>query len=55
VARGERVAGVQEVTWLMLRAVDGDAEQDLVALLKSIHVETLRENARSHALAIAAA
>jgi uncharacterized protein (DUF2336 family) len=55
VARGERVAGVQEVTWLMLRAVDGHADPDLVALLKSIHVETLRENARSHALAIAAA
>jgi len=55
VARGERVAGVQEVTWTMLRELGDAADPDLVALLKSIHVETLRENARIHALAIAAA
>lgn len=55
VARGERIAGVQEVTFLMLRELGRDAAPDLVALIKSIHVEALRENARNHALAIAAA
>lgn len=55
VARGERIAGVQEVTWMMLRELDGAVDGDLAALLKSIHVDALRENARGHALAIAAA
>lgn len=56
VARGKRVAGAQEVSWLMLAAIGGQgAEGDLAALLKSIHLDALRANARDHALAIAAA
>ncbi|MGE0499720.1 MAG: DUF2336 domain-containing protein [Rhizobiaceae bacterium] len=56
VARCERTAGVQEVSWLMLKAMGERAEgTDLAQLLKSIHLEALRANARGHALAIAAA
>ena len=64
VANGKRVTGVQEVTWMMLREIGGapgspvppKAENDdLVALLKSVHLDQLRRNARGHALAIAAA
>ncbi|MEP9389088.1 DUF2336 domain-containing protein [Mesorhizobium sp. KR9-304] len=56
VANGKRVAGAQEVSWLMLREIGGhEADGDLAALLKSIHLDALRENAREHALAIAAA
>ena len=63
VANGKRLAGAQEVTWLMLKAIDaapgqaGPAEElrELAALLKSIHLDELRANARGHALAIAAA
>jgi len=47
----------------MLRALDAtlrtgdvaDEEGALAALIKPIHLEALRENAREHALAIAAA
>jgi uncharacterized protein (DUF2336 family) len=63
VANGKRVAGPQEVTWLMLTTIcaapgqDGPVEEhcSTAGLLKSIHLDALRENARSHALAIAAA
>lgn len=56
VANGKRVAGAQEVTWLMLKELGGQgATGDLAGLLKSIHLDALRENARGHALAIAAA
>ncbi|MEO3387522.1 DUF2336 domain-containing protein [Mesorhizobium sp. CAU 1741] len=63
VAAGRRVAGAQEVSWLMLREIESTAETqagstargELAALVKSIHLEVLRENARCHALAIAAA
>jgi uncharacterized protein (DUF2336 family) len=56
VANGKRVAGAQEVTWLMLKELGGQgATGDLAGLLKSIHLDVLRENARGHALAIAAA
>lgn len=56
VANGRRLAGVQEVTWLMLKELGGQsAEGDLAGLVKSIHLDALRENARDHALAIAAA
>ncbi|MDQ6437968.1 DUF2336 domain-containing protein [Mesorhizobium sp. LHD-90] len=56
VARGKQVAGVQEVSWLMLKELGGpNAQGDLAGLLKSIHLDVLRENARFHALAIAAA
>ena len=56
VANGCRVAGAQEISWLMLETLGGQrAEGDLAALLKSIHLEALRGNARAHARAIAAA
>ena len=56
VANGKRVAGVQEVSWLMLSELGGQGAQgDLATLVKSIHLDALRENARGHALAIAAA
>ena len=56
VANGRRVAGAQEVSWLMLKELGGQAaEGELASLVKSIHLEALRENARGHALAIAAA
>lgn len=56
VANGKRVAGVQEVSWLMLKELGGQStEGDLAGLVKSIHLDALRENARGHALAIAAA
>ncbi|MGN6534645.1 MAG: DUF2336 domain-containing protein [Mesorhizobium sp.] len=56
VANGKRVAGVQEVSWLMLKELGGQgAEGDLAMLVKSIHLDALRQNARGHALAIAAA
>jgi uncharacterized protein (DUF2336 family) len=56
VANGKRTAGAQEVSWLMLKELGGpSASGDLAGLVKSIHLEALRENARSHALAIAAA
>lgn len=56
VAGGKRIAGAQEVSWLMLRKLgDRPADAKLAGLLKSIHLEALRGNAREHALAIAAA
>lgn len=56
VANGKRIAGAQEVSWLMLRELgDPPADTELAGLIKSIHLETLRDNARDHALAIAAA
>jgi len=56
VARGKRLAGVQEVSWLMLKELGGPGAQgELASLLKSVHLDVLRENARDHALAIAAA
>ena len=63
VANGKRLAGVQEITWLMLKAIGAmpgaagpsEANRELAALLRSIHLDELRANARGHALAIAAA
>ena len=61
VAAGKRIAGAQEVSWLMLDEIGagqpgpGDADREAAALIKAIHLEALRENARCHALAIAAA
>lgn len=63
VANGRRVAGPQEVSWMMLRELNacpgqsGPAERhaELAGLIRAIHLEVLRENARGHALAIAAA
>ncbi len=63
VAAGRRVAGVQEVSWAMLRAVPGaegndlssTADREVASLIKAIHLDFLRRNARGHALAVAAA
>lgn len=63
VANGKRVAGAQEVSFLMLRglqdkngiAADPVDCTGLANLLKSIHLDVLRDNARGHAMAIAAA
>lgn len=63
VANGKRVAGPQEVSWLMLKelgAIPGqggprEGDDDLALMLKNIHLDALRENARGHAMAIAAA
>lgn len=56
VANGKRVAGAQEVSWQMLEQLGGQApDGDLARLLRSIHLDALRANARDHALAIAAA
>jgi uncharacterized protein (DUF2336 family) len=63
VANGRRVAGAQEVTWLMLKDLGAgpgqpgpsDTDREIAGLVKSIHLEVLRENARGHALVIAAA
>ena len=55
VANGKRIAGAQEVTWLMLKELGRAGGRRTRRAAKSIHLETLRENARGHALAIAAA
>lgn len=63
VAAGKRLAGPQEVSWLMLAELDAAPGQkgpapecaELAGLLKSIHLEALRRNARCEALTIAAA
>lgn len=63
VANGKRVAGAQEVSWLMLREINAapgqpgpaEADREVATLVKGIHLEVLRENARCHALSIAAA
>jgi hypothetical protein len=61
VANGRMQAGPQEVSRLMMvelertRSVIGHANDDLVALLRGIYLDTMRENSRNHALAIAAA
>jgi uncharacterized protein (DUF2336 family) len=63
VASGKRIAGAQEVSWLMFKEITGASGEagltgqggEIAALVKSIHLEVLRENARDHALAIAAA
>jgi uncharacterized protein (DUF2336 family) len=55
VANGRRLAGVQEVTWLMLQEAGEGVEQGLLSMLKSLHLQALRDNARQHARSIAAA
>ncbi len=56
VASGKRIAGTQEVSWLMLKEIGGQsAESEIGSLLRAIHIDALRDNARGHALAIAAA
>ena len=61
VANGRLAAGPQEVSRLMMvelekrRAKIGHANDDLVAVLRGVYLDAMRENSRSHALAIAAA
>lgn len=63
VAAGRRLAGTQEVSWLMLKEIDAapgqagprEADRKLAALLRAIHLDALRENARLQALALRAA
>lgn len=62
VAVGRLVAGAQEVTRRLIEAVDRDsaerrdaANDDILDLLRAIHIDTLRENARAHAQDLAAA
>lgn len=59
VADGRHVAGPQEVSWHMLQAIriapdeqENSASAALFSLLKRIHLEMLRENARQQALAL---
>jgi len=61
VANGERTAGPQEVSWHMLKALEADLRRrgvsedtPLSGLLRRIHLEVLRENARYQALELAA-
>jgi hypothetical protein len=53
------MAGPQEVSWSMLQAVDSaqgsDEAEKLTRLLRQIHLEQLRRNARLQALELAAA
>lgn len=58
VANGRRVAGPQEVSWHMLKTLEGEETSEgkaLAGLLRRIHLDALRENARLQALALAAA
>lgn len=56
VANGRRVAGAQEASWFMLKELgETGSQSELGTLLKAIHLDALRDNARGHALAIAAA
>ena len=48
----EIVAGVQEASWTMLKAAE--ATPALAAQLRAIHLQTLRDNARRHAVQLAA-
>ncbi|RCS24363.1 DUF2336 domain-containing protein [Phyllobacterium salinisoli] len=62
IANQKLAAGPQEISGMMLAAAgeggDNDrvaANDDLTALMRGIYLDVVRENARSHALAIAAA
>ncbi|PRD42275.1 hypothetical protein C5748_17615 [Phyllobacterium phragmitis] len=62
IANGKLTAGPQEISRMMLMAAGQGAandrvaaNDDLSALLRGIHLDVIRENARSHALTIAAA
>ena len=63
VAAGKRIAGAQEVSWVMLseigaapgQARPAEGDREAAALIRMLHLEDLRDNAREHALAIAAA
>ncbi|GGA81709.1 hypothetical protein GCM10011491_06300 [Brucella endophytica] len=62
VADGKLIAGPREISQIMLSAAHKDdeprfsaANSDLEALLRSIHLDAIRETARNQALALAAA
>lgn len=63
VANGRLEAGAQEVTRMMMEEFEAGldtnarshANDDIVSLLRSIHLEMMRQNARRHALDLAAA
>ncbi len=63
VANGNLIAGAQEVSRMMLEGLvssktssaPGHSNDDLTGLLRSIYLETVRENGRKHALRIKAA
>jgi len=63
VASGARVAGAQEVTFAMLQAIANadrpdlltPAEREIVGVIKALHLDHLRRNARQHAFALAEA
>ncbi|MFZ2100229.1 MAG: DUF2336 domain-containing protein [Oricola sp.] len=62
VANGRLSVGAQEVTRMVMEAIEGDrggakthANDDIVALLRSIYLDMIRQNARRHALELAAA
>lgn len=62
VAKGKLIAGPWEISQMMLSAAASDGESrfsaansDLEALLRGIHLDTARENARDYALAMIAA
>ena len=57
-ANGRTTAGTQEVSWQMLQVLDDDETPGagaLKRLLRQVHLEALRANARAEALALAAA
>ncbi|MEM8539868.1 MAG: DUF2336 domain-containing protein [Pseudomonadota bacterium] len=60
VAQGRIVAGAQEVTRQIMERLEADnkerqpaANDDIMALLRSIYLETMRDNARRHAVDLA--
>ncbi|GAB4362226.1 MAG: DUF2336 domain-containing protein [Oricola sp.] len=62
IANGRLNVGAQEVTRIVIekyeaehRAAKSHANDDIVALLRSIHLDMVRQNARRHALSLAAA
>lgn len=61
VANGRIDAGPQEVARVMMKGLEtnrhkiGHANDDLMALLRGIYLDAMRDNSRNHALAIAAA
>jgi uncharacterized protein (DUF2336 family) len=61
VANGRIEAGPQEVARIMMKKLEsnrhkiGHANDDLMALIRGIYLDAMRDNSRNHALAIAAA
>lgn len=55
VETGKRIAGTQEIAYLLLQSCAAKLSPELVALLKSIYLDALRANARQQALAVMAA